>query len=189
MIKAVIFDFDGVIADTEHIHFEAFKNVLNMQKYDITESEYYSEYLAYDDKTFFSKYYENNGYKLDSKLLNRLVKKKSQEYDALIEDNIRVYPGIVDFIKLLSGRYTLAIGSGALKKEIVQILQVVNLADLFKIIISADDISECKPNPEVYNTVLARLNSNRDKIIRPEECIVIEDSVYGIRAAKGAGMK
>lgn len=189
MIKAVIFDFDGVIADTEHLHFEAFRNVLNHQKQDLTENEYYSQYLAYDDKTFFSKYYENNELKLDKKLLKRLLKNKSEEFDSLIKNNIKIYPGVVDFIEKLSVRYDLAIGSGALKKEIVQILDVINIAHLFKIIISADEISNCKPNPEVYNTVLSRLNNIKGNDISADECIVIEDSIYGIQAAKSAGMK
>lgn len=189
MIKAVIFDFDGVIADTEHLHFEVFRNVLNHQKQDLTENEYYSQYLAYDDKTFFSKYYENNGLHLEKALLNRLLKNKSEEFDSLIKNNIKIYPGVVDFIEKLSVRYDLAIGSGALKKEIVQILDVINIAHLFKIIISADEISNCKPNPEVYNTVLSRLNNIKGNDISADECIVIEDSIYGIQAAKSAGMK
>ncbi len=189
MIKAVIFDFDGVIADTEHLHFEAFRNVLNLQKHDLAENEYYSQYLAYDDKTFFSKYYENNNLELDKELLTRLLKYKSEEFDSLIKDNIRIYPGVVDFIEQLSGKYELAIGSGALKKEIVRILEVINVAHIFKIIIAADEISNCKPNPEVYNTVLARLNNTKDNKISADECVVIEDSIYGIQAAKSAGMK
>ena len=126
---------------------------------------------------------------MDKKLLKRLLKNKSEEFDSLIKNNIKIYPGVVDFIEKLSVRYDLAIGSGALKKEIVQILDVINIAHLFKIIISADEISNCKPNPEVYNTVLSRLNNIKGNDISGDECIVIEDSIYGIQAAKSAGMK
>ena len=189
MIKAVIFDFDGVIADTEHIHFEAFKKVLNLNKYDLTEDEYYSNYLAYDDKTFFAKYYQNNNLNLDKEYLIELLKSKSDAYDALISNNIKIYPGVIDFIKQVAGKYRIAIGSGALKKEIIQILDVIDLTNLFEIIVAADDVTECKPNPEVYYKVLAQLNNKQDDKIKPSECIVIEDSVLGIKAAKNAGMK
>ena len=189
MIKAVIFDFDGVIADTEHVHYEAFKKVLNLNNYDLTENEYYSNYLAYDDKTFFAKYYEHKYLDLDKEFLNRLLINKSEAFDTLISNNIKIYPGVIDFIKHIASKYRIAIGSGALKKEIIQILEIIHIAGLFEIIISADDVAECKPNPEVYNKVLSKLNNNQDSRIKADECIVIEDSISGIKAAKSAGMK
>ena len=189
MIKAVIFDFDGVIADTEHVHYEAFKKVLNLNNYDLTENEYYSNYLAYDDKTFFAKYYEHENLDLNKDFLNRLLINKSEAFDTLISNNIKIYPGVIDFIKHISSKYRIAIGSGALKKEIIQILETVHINSLFKIIIAADDVTECKPNSEVYNKVLAKLNNNQDRMIKADECIVIEDSISGIKAAKSAGMK
>lgn len=189
MIKAVIFDFDGVIADTEHVHYEAFKKVLNLNNYDLTENEYYSNYLAYDDKTFFVKYYEHNNLDLNKDFLNRLLRNKSEAFDTLISNNIKIYPGVIDFTKHIASKYRLAIGSGALKKEIIQILGIIHINSLFEIIIAADDVAECKPNPEVYNKVLAKLNNNQDSRIKADECIVIEDSFFGIKAAKSAGMK
>jgi HAD superfamily hydrolase (TIGR01509 family) len=188
MIKAVIFDFDGVIADTEHLHYEAFKKVLLLSNHDLTEDEYYSEYLAYDDKTFFAKYYQNKKLYLDKDILKKLLKNKSQTFDTLIKNSIKIYPGIIDFIKEAANKYRIAIGSGALKKEIMQILELIHIADLFETIIAADDVVRCKPNPEVYNKVLAKLNNNQKGKIKPDECIVIEDSIYGIEAAKNAGM-
>lgn len=192
MIKAVIFDFDGVIADTEHVHYEAFKKVLNLNNYDLTENEYYSKYLAYDDKTFFKNFYKDNDLKLSNKLLSQLLKDKSNRFDELIKDNLKIYPRVVEFIKDLSKGYILAIGSGALKKEINKILEIIEIDSLFRVIVAADDVEKCKPNPEVYINVLNQLNNiNKKSVsrIEPEECIVIEDSVYGIQAAKNAGMK
>ncbi len=189
MIKAVIFDFDGVIADTEHVHYEAFKKVLNLNNYDLTENEYYSSYLAYDDKTFFAEYYQHKNLDLDKEFLNRLLINKSEAFNTLISNNIKIYPGVIDFIKHISSKYRVAIGSGALKKEIIQILEIIHINSLFEIIIAADDVAECKPNPEVYNKVLTQLNNNQDSRIKADECIVIEDSFFGIKAAKSAGMK
>lgn len=189
MIKAVIFDFDGVIADTEHVHYEAFKKVLNLNNYDLTENEYYSSYLAYDDKTFFAEYYQHKNLDLDKEFLNRLLINKSEAFNTLISNNIKIFPGVIDFIKHISSKYRIAIGSGALKKEIIQILEIIHINSLFEIIIAADDVAECKPNPEVYNKVLAKLNNNQDSRIKADECIVIEDSFFGIKAAKSAGMK
>ncbi len=156
---------------------------------DITEEQYYSEYLAYDDKTFFTKFYKNNGLELQNLQLDILLQKKSETFDRMISGNIKIYPGVVPFIKENSKKYILAIGSGALRAEIVQILRAVALDEYFKIIVAADDVLECKPNPEVYNKVLNNINIENNKIIMPSECVVIEDSVYGVMAAKSAGMK
>lgn len=192
MIKAIIFDFDGVIADTEHVHYASFKRVLEDQNIKITEKEYYTKYLAYDDKTFFNKFYQNNKIELSVKLLSELLRDKSLEFDGLIKGNVKIYPGVVEFIKNLSKKYRLAIGSGALKKEIINILELIQINDLFEVIIAADDVEKCKPNPEVYINVLNQFNNINKKSVsrvKPEECVVIEDSVYGIQAAKSAGMK
>ena len=189
MIQAVIFDFDGVIADTEHLHFEAFKSVLNITGLDISEKQYYSQYLAYDDKTFFTQFYNNNGLKLPDLQLDILLQKKSETFDRVISGNIKIYPGVEPFIREISKNYILAIGSGALRTEIVQILKAVSLDEYFKIIVAADDVLECKPNPEVYNKVLNNINIENNKIIMTSDCVVIEDSIYGVMAAKSAGMK
>lgn len=191
MLKAVIFDFDGVIANTEPLHLGAFQRTLAGEGVDLTEEDYYANYLAYDDRTLFVKLYEDRGLDIDDALLAALMDSKSLHYDEMIEGNIELLPGAVDFIKSLTGKYRLAIGSGALEAEIVNVLDFAGLSDSFEVIVGADRIANCKPAPDVYIEALRRLNAlpgNGVEII-PAECLVIEDSVSGIRAALAAGMK
>lgn len=191
MIRTIIFDFDGVIVDTEPVHLEAFQRVVSGEGLVLDESEYYSKYLAYDDITFFKKFFIDRGIEKNDKYIDQLLKKKSHLTDELLESNISLFPGIDDFIKEKSKRYILAIGSGALRKEIELILDRFGLLSSFAVIVSADEVVNCKPDPEVYNRVFESINSGyfNDSSLSAGECVVIEDSVYGIKAAKSAGMK
>lgn len=191
MLKAVIFDFDGVIANTEHIHLGAFQRTLAVEGVELTEEDYYAKYLAYDDKTLFMKLYEDRGLELGDALLTALMDRKSLHYDEMIEGNIEILPGAVDFIRSLTGKYRLAIGSGALEAEILRVLDFAGVRESFEVIVGADNIENCKPAPDVYIEALRRLNALKagGEEIVPAQCLVIEDSVSGIRAALAAGMK
>ena len=189
MIKAVIFDFDGVIADTEPVHFAAFRDVLNEEGYLLSKDEYYGKYLAYDDKTLFSKFFSSYNIKLPKKDLDRLLIRKSHLYDERAKDEMKIFPGVNSFLENIKYKFRIAIGSGALKKEIISALEILGIDKYFELIISADEVVECKPSPEVYNKVLDSLNTAKGELIMSGECIVIEDSVYGIEAAKKAGMR
>jgi len=189
MIKAVIFDFDGVIADTEPVHFAAFRDVLHEEGYLLSKDEYYGKYLAYDDKTLFIKFFSSYKIELPKKDLNRLLIRKSHLYDELARDEMKIFPGVNSFLENIHNKYRIAIGSGALRKEILHALEILSIQKYFELIISADDVEKCKPNPEVYNKVLDSLNTAKGDLIMAGECIVIEDSVYGIEAAKKAGMR
>jgi HAD superfamily hydrolase (TIGR01509 family) len=191
MIKSVIFDFDGIIANTEPVHLSAFRLTLGEWGIPLTEEEYYANYLAYDDKTFFRRVLEDRDYKHDDALIAEMMERKSRHYDDSIKGHIEILPGVEDFIRSIRGRYRLAIGSGALRDEIVHILKFAGLRESFEIIVSADDIVNCKPSPDVYIEVLKRLNTlgQGAETISAPECLVIEDSVSGITAALSAGMK
>ena len=191
MLRAVIFDFDGVIANTEHIHLGAFQRTLAGEGVELTEEDYYANYLAYDDKTLFIKLYEDRGLELGAALLTALMDRKSLHYDEMIEGNIEILPGAADFIRSLAGKYRLAIGSGALESEILRVLDFAGLRESFEVVVGADDIANCKPAPDVYLEALRRLNALKagGEEILPAQCLVIEDSLSGIRAALAAGMK
>jgi beta-phosphoglucomutase len=191
MLKAVIFDFDGVIADTEPVHLKAFQLTLGDRGIALTEEEYYADYLAYDDKTFFRRILEDRGYEHDDALILEMMERKSAYYDKLIEGHIEILPGVKDFIIGIRGKYRLAIGSGALRDEILHILDFSGIKNYFDVIVCAEDIVNCKPAPDVYIEVLNRLNAlgHGAGTISASECLVIEDAVSGIKAALSAGMK
>ena len=191
MLKAIIFDFDGVIADTEPIHLGAFQRTLDGLGIELTKEDYYANYLAYDDKTFFRRFLRDREIKHEDGLISELIERKTGHYYDLIKGNIEILPGVREFIGRLAGRYRIAIGSGALRGEIADILEFAGIGGYFEVIVSAEDIENCKPAPDVYLEVLKRLNavSPDGEAVSAAECLVIEDSLSGIEAALSAGMK
>lgn len=191
MLKAVIFDFDGVIADTEPVHLRAFQLTLGEDGILLTEEDYYANYLAYDDRTFFKKILQDRERGHDETLIMELMVRKSGHYENLVKDNIEILPGVKDFLDDIKGKYRLAIGSGALRGEILDILEFGGIVDCFQVVVSAEDIENCKPAPDVFIEALKRLNESAEQpeSILPQECLVIEDSVSGVEAALAAGMK
>ncbi len=192
MLNAIIFDFDGVIIDAEPLHLKAFQLTLREEGINLTAKDYYDKYLALDDKTCLAMVLKDNSINFDRVLIDALILRKSRYYDKFIRENLVIFPGVVDFIRKTYGKYALAIGSGALRNEIEFILEYAGIRRQFEIIVCADDVENCKPNPEVFMKALERINkhdSTKSRIIYPYECLVIEDSIAGIKAAHYAGMK
>ncbi|MGI9535323.1 MAG: HAD family hydrolase [Thermodesulfobacteriota bacterium] len=188
MLKAIIFDFDGIIADTEPTHLEAFKRVLQEIDISLTDKDYYENYLAFDDKKLFSEVLKINKREIQDKLVKTLIRKKSILINRLFSEYVGLFPGFLNYLDNIKNRYRLAIASGALRSEIVFVLNKFNIENEFRVITAADDVVNCKPNPEVFIKSLKSLNETNNETILPEECLVIEDSAYGIRAAKEANM-
>ncbi len=190
MLKAIIFDFDGIIAHTEPIHLKAFQATLCDYDMEMTEEEYFEKYLAYDDKTFFRQLLQDREFKHDEPLRHEMMRVKSAHYDELISGNIELLPGARELIKSVGHKYPLAIGSGALGVEIRQILEHAGLESYFKVIVSADEVERSKPAPDVFIEALSRMNQAfPGSGILARNCLVIEDSVSGIEAALSSGMK
>ena len=191
MLKAIIFDFDGVIADTEPLHLRAFQLTLMDNGIELSEKEYFAKYLAYDDKTLFKELFKDRKIEHDESKIADFMNQKTRHFENVLKGNIIILEGVPEFISRIKDRYPLSIGSGALRAEIVEILEYAGLREHFNVIVSADDTKMCKPDPEVYLKVLNDLN-NLDSVseeILATECLVIEDSTSGIRAAHLAGMK
>jgi beta-phosphoglucomutase-like phosphatase (HAD superfamily) len=191
MLKAIIFDFDGVIADTEPLHLKAFQLTLKENGIELSDEDYFENYLAYDDKTLFKELLKDRNYERNEAQISELMNRKSEHFENVLKGNILVLEGVPEFISTISGKYPLAIGSGAIRSEIIDILESGGLGEHFEIIVSADEVINCKPDPEVFIEALRRLN-NLDSVsekISPQECLVIEDSTSGIKAAHSAGMK
>ncbi|MGB3364169.1 MAG: HAD family phosphatase [Thermodesulfobacteriota bacterium] len=189
MLKAIIFDFDGVIADTEPLHLKAFQLTLEEEGITLLEEEYNESYLAYDDKTFFKELLKDRNIENDETKVSDFINRKSIHFNNILKGNILILEGVLDFISSVSSKFPLSIGSGALRAEIVEILEYAGLRKHFDIIVSADDVLNCKPNPEVYLKVLSQLNNTASAQVLANECLVIEDSISGLKAAQSAGMK
>jgi beta-phosphoglucomutase len=191
MLRALIFDFNGIIVDDEPIHFELFKRVLAEEGIELTENDYYARYLGFDDRGAFTAAYRKHGQSLDEKLLTRLIDRKAGYYQSEIQNKVRIFPGVEKLVADLAMAFPLAVASGALRHEIEAILSTARLLDRFAVITSAEDVNQGKPEPEIFLKTLARLNAQRENgpPITAADCLVIEDSKEGIRGALRAGMK
>jgi HAD superfamily hydrolase (TIGR01509 family) len=190
MLRALIFDFDGVIADTEPIHFAAFRKVLAEMGVVLTETDYYANYLGYDDKGCFAAALAANGRPAPPATIADLVARKAHAYMEHIRRHLVVFPGVRELVRDAAARYRLAIASGALRHEIEFILEHAGIRKEFAHITSAEDVTRGKPDPEGFLHALASLNRQRpDDPLTAADCLVIEDSIPGIRAARAAGMK
>lgn len=189
-LRALIFDFDGVIADTEPLHFAGFRQVLNEQGIALTESDYYAHYLGYDDKGCFAAALSAHDRPASCTLIDALVSRKATVYLESIRRHLVIFPGVREFVRDAAGRYPLAIASGALRHEIELILECAGIRKEFQHITSAEDVTNGKPDPQGFLHALAALNRRQhgDSIV-PADCLVIEDSIPGIRGARAAGMK
>ena len=187
MLKAIIFDFDGVLADTEPLHFRMFQRVLHEEGLPLSEQDYYQKYVGLDDKGCFQAVLSAHGQPASPETVRRLVERKAVLMLEQIKITPVVYPGIADFVKRAAGRHRLAIVSGALRHEIELILEGVGLRSSFEHITAAEDIRNGKPNPEGYLHALQALN--RRATVQASDCLVIEDTIAGIQAAHAAGMR
>jgi beta-phosphoglucomutase len=189
MLKSIIFDCDGVIADTEPIHMEALGRVLADEDITLTVEDYFQYYLALDDRGCFTKAFQDRGVQLTEDKLSELIQRKADYVEPVMQAKLQILPGASEFIRLAAKSYPLAVASGALGREIEMVLKHGGLRDCFRVIVSAEDVARSKPHPDPFIKACDLLGVSVGELIQPRECLVIEDSVHGIRAAKVAGMR
>jgi beta-phosphoglucomutase len=194
MLRAVIFDFDGVITDSEILHFRAFNQVLRQYGIELTKQEYYKTYLGFNDADCYGLLINQGLLKAEMEQISNLIEEKKQIYKELAKTEGKMIEGVRDFLTLLEeNSVTMAICSGSLLTEVEMVLEDTGLRDLFEVIVSGEQVRKGKPDPEGFLLTLKRLNSNvnsgqAENHILPSECIVVEDSHWGLEAAKAAGM-
>lgn len=189
MLKAIIFDCDGVIADTEPIHMEAFGRVLAEEGVSLTRDDYFAHYLALDDRACFTRAFAERGASLTPVLVNEMIRRKAEYVEAVMRAGLQILPGAAELIHRAAECYPLAIASGALRAEVNLVVNYGGLAACFRVIVSAEDVSRSKPYPDPFIKALELLNLQATGRIEPRQCLVIEDSIHGIRAAHQAGMR
>jgi beta-phosphoglucomutase-like phosphatase (HAD superfamily) len=184
--EAVLFDFNGVLVDDEPQHCEALQRVLADEGITLTREQYYADYLGMDDRTGFVEAFRRAHRTLTTELLRHLVQKKSRVYLGLVTTSLRLVAGAPEFVRDAGQQFRLGIVSGALRSEIDAVLSRSGLASHFESIIAADDVPRCKPDPAAY--LAAHSAFNRRQPLAVESCVVIEDSLPGLEAARTAGM-
>jgi len=194
MIKAIFFDFNGVIIDDETIQMKAYQEILREHQIDLTEEWYFSA-LGMDDRSFVKAMFERAKKPLTAPVLETVLGAKIDLHRQMIEDEdeLPLFPGVVTFLKAASRHFSIGLVSMADKAEIGYVFQRANLTPLFSVIVTAEDASMCKPSPECYLAGLTKLNEKRQlERLLPllaHECLAIEDAPPGIESARVAGMR
>jgi HAD superfamily hydrolase (TIGR01509 family) len=183
-MRGVCFDFNGVIVDDERHHCAALLEVLKDWGLSVDEATYYREYLGFDDRGCFMHAWSRANRTLDTRVLDTLIEAKGTIYRRLISADLTLVPGVQPFVRTLHEQGTrLVVVSAARRDEITHVLDVAGLADCFHGIISAEDVQRTKPDPEGYLKGLALLG------LPAVNCVAVEDSLPGMRAARAAGMR
>jgi beta-phosphoglucomutase len=186
-MRAVIFDFDGVLVDSEPLHFRALRECLAGEGIRITEDEYLREYVAYDDRGSIRIALERHGHPVTPERVQAAAAVKAQAFERLMAE-IPFYPGARALVRALAAEMPIAIASGARRAEIEHILEAGGLREAFSAVIGADDVSRTKPDPEPYLAAFELL-APRAPGLTPAEVVVFEDTIPGIASARAAGMK
>lgn len=192
MIRAIIFDFNGVIADDETPHILSFQQALSEEGLSLTKDEYYADYLGMDERVCTRLLLIARDGICSDDALERITRRKTELFRAhTARQGPGLFPGVSDFVKAAKSRYRLAIASGGRREQIEAALAHTPIAGDFEPIIAAEDCPIGKPDPAIYRITLERLNVAQGAAdpIAPAECLVIEDSLAGIRSAKAAGMR
>jgi HAD superfamily hydrolase (TIGR01509 family) len=187
-LRAAVFDFDGVIVDSEPLHFRSLQDALSSEGVRITREEYWGHLLAYDDRGSIRHAFERHGEPLDPARLGRVEQRKVERFAELIPE-IGVFPGARELVSVLAASLPLAIASGARREEIEAILAGIGLRGSFRAVVGAQDAARTKPDPAPYLEAARQLAGHAGGELAPSECVAFEDSVPGLMSALGAGMK
>lgn len=192
MLNAILFDFNGVLADDETSHFLCFQRALAEFGFAITPEEYYRRYLGMDERTCAALLMEARDGRCDGGLLRTIMDRKADLFASdTAQQTPPLFPGVPEFVTKAGRHFRLAVASGGRREQIDRALAHTPIAEAFEVIVSADDCPVGKPDPAIYLLALQRLNGQalQRQPLEPEHCLVIEDSRAGIRAAHAAGMK
>ncbi len=188
-LQAIVFDFDGVIADSEPLHLRAFQQVLAEEQIELSAAEYYASYLGYDDVGLVRTLASDRHLAMDEGRVADLVARKGVKLQQLMHEDHVLFPGAADFIRAAAAAVPIAIASGALRPEIVSIIESAGLEGLFSTIVASGDTPQSKPSPAPYRLAFQQLCSITGRDLDPQRCVAIEDSRWGIESAHGAGLR
>ena len=190
MLKAVVFDFDGIIVDSEPLHYRAFQKVLEPMGAGFSWADYVEKYMGFDDRDAFREAFRAAALPLPERRLTELIARKALLFHEVASEGVSSYPGVIQLIRSISGSIPLAVCSGALRSDILPVLEMLSIQDSFDCIVTADDVAASKPDPASYLLSISQLQALFPKnAITPSDSVAIEDTPAGISSAKGAGLK
>ena len=188
-LQAIVLDFDGVIADSEPLHLKAFQRTLAEEGIELTAEDYFDRYLGYDDVGMFQAVMKDRAITMSDADVAAFVARKGVALSALLHDGEVLFPGAADFIRAAATEVPLAIASGAMRHEILDIVDGAGLGHLFVAIVAAGDTPESKPSPAPYVLAFERLRQHTGRDLDRQRCVAVEDSRWGLESALGAGLR
>lgn len=182
MLPAAIFDFDGVIVDSEKIHFLTFKTTLAEFGITISKERWYKEFTGIGSKNILRILFQEN--RITESIDLWFEKRRTAFFDYVHEYGVEIIPGIDNFLsELKKNKVKTAIATGSGRNVISFVLENIALTEYFDAAVTADDVVNKKPHPEVFLTAASLIDTN------PMQCVAFEDSKNGVASAKAAGMK
>ena len=192
LLRAIIFDFDGILVDSERRIMNLIREMAAREGWTLSEEEYYRDYLALDDRGIIDYLWRSHGRSLTVSRRDELLAWKSRTYEEVIHDGLPPMPGATEFVLSAARSFPLAIASGSLRAEIEHLLRKLGLRERFAVLATADDCKRSKPDPEVYLKALTRLRELPpldNPRLEAGECLAIEDAPLGVVAAQAAGIR
>lgn len=177
MINAVIFDLDGLLADTEKLHCQAYRDALAAHGARLTEAEYAEHWVRYGKG--ITEWLHEHQLDLDPLAVRA---DKSRRYHDLLQSSLRPMAGALELVTALSGKKRLALASSSYRDAVEGVLRGLKVADRFEVVVSGLDVPRVKPAPDIFLKAASLLS------VRPKECVVLEDAEKGVIAAHAAGM-
>src|SRR3954451_18525447 len=188
-LRAIVFDFDGVIANSEPLHFRGYRDVLAEEGIVLTERDYYSRYLGFDDVGAFEAIRRDAGARWGDARIGELVARKALRLEELERDVSVLFPGAADAIRRAAALMPIAIASGARGEEIRRVLVLERLVTCFSAIVAAEDTPVSKPAPDPYLHAVTLLKAAAGDDLQASQCVAIEDSQWGLESARAAGLR
>lgn len=184
MPKAFIFDFDGILADTERLHYLSYQVSLEPEGLSFGYETYRDTYMAYDARGCLERFLADRGENSDPERVRNLVDRKNRAFLKLIgEADVQPLPGAVEAVSLAANHGKVAVCTGAVRSDVAPLIKAFGLEPLLRTVVTADDVEVSKPDPACYALAVSRLG-------RPAgECLAIEDTPGGLRSARGAGCR
>jgi HAD superfamily hydrolase (TIGR01509 family) len=180
MFEAAIFDWDGTLADTRHPIVVSFHRALKENGLDVS-TEYIERRIGIGASETFREILRSQGREVDEQLVKQLVARKS-EIQVELADEVQLFDGARELLAELQGKVRVALASMNNRMVVGHLLKAKGLEDCFEVIMTSDRVSRSKPDPEIF------LKTAEELEVKPKKCVVFEDSIFGVKAAKAAGM-
>lgn len=189
MLQAVVFDFDGVLANSEPLHLRAYQSVLSAHGLSLSAQEYYETYLGFEDETVFRELARERNLPVTEDWVTGLTAEKARSLQQLLRAASPLFPGAAAAVRAMAARVPVGLASGALRHEIVQVLEAEDLPDVFTAIVAVGDTPRSKPAPDPYARAVELIETATGNPLDPDCVVAVEDSLQGLASARAAGLR